>query len=132
MVWSPLAGGLLAGKYRRGERPSDDSRLAKMGNADDPRAKEYVEQQLSDRNLRVAEQVGKVAAEAGLPAATVALAWVRSRRGVTSVITGPRTVEQCEQNLAALDTEVSADILARLDEVSGPAPRPVTGNGLAA
>ncbi|WP_163509259.1 aldo/keto reductase [Fodinicola acaciae] len=132
MIWGPLAGGILAGKYRRGEPPAQDTRLAKMARNADPRARTWVDQQLSDRNLAIAEEVGKVAAEAGVPAAAVALAWVRSRPGVTSVIIGPRTVEQCEQNLAALETEVGADVLARLDEVSGPAPKPVTGSGLAA
>jgi aryl-alcohol dehydrogenase-like predicted oxidoreductase len=130
MIWGPLAGGLLGGKYRRGEQPAQDSRLAKMARTGDPGATSWVDQQLTDRNLTIAEEVGKVAAEAGLPPAAVALAWVRSRRGVTSVIIGPRTVEQCEQNLAAMETEVGADVLARLDEISGPAPLPVNATGV--
>src|SRR6266487_2676673 len=59
--------------------------------------------------------------------AAVALAWVRNRPGVTSVIIGPRTVEQLQQNLTAFELKLPPELVSRLDEASGPAPAPVTG-----
>jgi aryl-alcohol dehydrogenase-like predicted oxidoreductase len=73
---------------------------------------------LTERNLEIAEAVGKVAAELGAHPSVVALAWVLSRRGVTSAIIGPRTLSQFEENAAGFDLDLDDDTLHRLNDVS--------------
>jgi aryl-alcohol dehydrogenase-like predicted oxidoreductase len=126
LVWGPLGGGILAGRYRRDADPQPDTRFSRLL-ASGEGARQWVRDQLTDRNLTIAEEVGKVAAELDTTPAAVALAWIRSRPGVTSVIIGPRTVEQLQHNLTGLELELPAELVFYLDEVSGPAPGPVTG-----
>jgi aryl-alcohol dehydrogenase-like predicted oxidoreductase len=127
LVWGPLGGGLLAGRYHRGDDPQPDTRVGRLLASGDPRARQWASSQLTDRNLTIAEEVGKVAAELDTTPAAVALAWVRSQPSVTSVIIGPRTVEQLQHNLTGLELELPAEVVSRLDKASGPAPVPVTG-----
>ncbi|HXY93818.1 MAG TPA: aldo/keto reductase [Acidimicrobiia bacterium] len=108
MVYSPLSGGILTGKYRRGEDPPPDSRGAR-GN--------WV-RLLTDRAFDLADEVGKVAAEVGSTPTAVAIAWVMSRRGVTSAIIGPRTFEQYEQNMEGFDLELDPALVKRLSDAS--------------
>lgn len=111
LPWSPLAGGFLSGKYRRGER-AETGRLSgpnPFGDAKDTPA-----------NWAVLDVLLEVADGLGLPPAPVALAWVLGRPGVDSVLVGARTPEQVTANLAAAGTELPADVRARLDEVSAP------------
>jgi aryl-alcohol dehydrogenase-like predicted oxidoreductase len=109
MVYSPLGGGVLTGKYRRGEQPPADSRAARGG---------PWRQMLDEQSLDLADEVAKVAAELGATPTAVALAWVRSRRGVTSVIIGPRTFQQFEQNMEGFDLELEPAFLKRLSDAS--------------
>jgi aryl-alcohol dehydrogenase-like predicted oxidoreductase len=126
MIYSPLGGGVLTGKYRRGEEPPPDSRAARgfgrpataVGVRGMPRNPGG--NMLDDRNLAIAEEVGKVAAELGTTPTAVAIAWVLGRRGVTSVIIGPRTFDQYEQNMEGFDLELDEASLDRLNEVSRP------------
>jgi aryl-alcohol dehydrogenase-like predicted oxidoreductase len=113
LVYSPLGGGVLTGKYRRGEDPAPDSRYGR-----DPRRLEMASQVLSERNLDIAEAVGKVAAELGETPTAVALAWVLGRRGVTSVIIGPRSLSQYEENEAGFRVVLDRETTHRLNEVS--------------
>jgi aryl-alcohol dehydrogenase-like predicted oxidoreductase len=117
LVWSPLAGGLLSGKYRRGvEAPAGSRHLSEW---DEPPV--YDEDKLYD-TIETAVAIGK---DHGVSAAQVSLAWLLSRPAVTSVIVGARTTDQLRDNLAAADLELGADELARLDDVSGePLPYP--------
>lgn len=108
--WSPLKGGLLTGKYTRASLP-------KPGEA---RFKED-SKHLNDRNFAIIETLLAVAREVGCSPAQAALAWVRARPGVSSVIVGARTVLQLEDNLKALDIALTPDQSARLDHVSAPA-----------
>jgi aryl-alcohol dehydrogenase-like predicted oxidoreductase len=112
LVWSPLAGGLLSGKYRRGQPPPEGSRHA--GEWSEPPV--YDEGKLYD----TVEVLVEIAQNRGVSAAQVALAWVLGRPGVTSVIVGARTDEQLADNLAAASLELSAEERARLEEVSRP------------
>jgi aryl-alcohol dehydrogenase-like predicted oxidoreductase len=108
--WSPLGGGLLTGKVRRGEEPPEGSRAAMdMIN---------VERFRSERNLEIAETVIEVARSIGRTASQIALAWVAQQPGVTSAIFGARTLEQLEDNLAAADFLLDDESLKRLDQVS--------------
>ena len=112
LIWSPLAGGLLSGKYRRGQDAPPGSRHASEWN--EPPI--YDEDKLYD----TIEAVVEVAEGRGISPAQVALAWLLGRPGVTSVIVGARTDEQLADNLAAADLALSADETARLEAVSRP------------
>ena len=72
----------------------------------------------TSESLDTADAVGKVAAELGTTSTAVAIAWVLSRRGVTSVIIGPRTFEQYEQNMEAFDLELDPAVVKRLSDLS--------------
>jgi aryl-alcohol dehydrogenase-like predicted oxidoreductase len=110
LVWSPLAGGLLSGKYRRGQQPPEGSRH--LGQWDEPPV--HDENRLYDTVDVLVEIAG---ARNSSPAA-VALAYTLSKPGVTSVIIGARTTEQLAANLAAADLVLADEEIARLDEVS--------------
>jgi aryl-alcohol dehydrogenase-like predicted oxidoreductase len=107
--FGPLAGGLLAGKYREGEPPPPDSRLATR-----PGPYEHL---LTDETFRGLERFKATAAERGVPAATLAVAWLLAQPGVTAVVVGPRRVEHLVAAVGAIDVGLSrteADELAAL------------------
>ena len=112
LVWSPLAGGLLSGKYRRDEPGPRESRL--LSGWDEPPVRD--QEKLYD----IVEVLVEVAKDRGASPAQVALAWLLDRPAVTSVIVGARTNEQLADNLGAADLLLSAEELARLEEVSRP------------
>ena len=108
MVWSPLAGGLLSGKYNRdGSGPAGARRL----NFDFP----VVDK---ERAFRCIDVMRKVAERSKITVAQVALAWLLHQKSVTTVILGVKTVEQLEDNLAAIKVQLSENDLKSLDEVS--------------
>jgi aryl-alcohol dehydrogenase-like predicted oxidoreductase len=109
MIYSPLGGGVLTGKYKPGQPPPEGSRAARGG---------FWTRMLDDQSVELAVEVGKVAAEIGATPAAVALAWVLSRRGVTTVIIGPRTFEQYEQNMAGFDLTLDPALIKRLSDAS--------------
>lgn len=111
--WSPLAGGFLTGKYRPGEARPEDTRLA---GRDDPRTRAL----FSEPSFAVLEVVEAMAAEKGVTPGQLALAWVIQQPAITAPIIGPRTMEQLEDNLGAIDVTLTPDDLRRLDEVSPP------------
>jgi aryl-alcohol dehydrogenase-like predicted oxidoreductase len=113
LIWSPLAGGLLSGKYRRGQDPPAGAR-----HLDD----QWPEPPVRDREALydTIEVLVEVAAETGATPAQVALAWLLSRPAVTSVVVGARTIEQLESNLLAADLTLDEALLERLDAVSRP------------
>jgi aryl-alcohol dehydrogenase-like predicted oxidoreductase len=112
LIWSPLAGGLLSGKYRRGQPPPPGSR----------HASEWSEPPVydEDRLFDTIETLVEIAADRGVSAAQIALAWLLARPGITSVIVGARTDEQLADNLAAATLELTPDEQARLEKVSRP------------
>jgi aryl-alcohol dehydrogenase-like predicted oxidoreductase len=111
LVWSPLAGGVLTGRYRRGV-PAE-SRIARLRALPTKAARDWADGFLNDHTLAVADRVATVAADLGTTPATVALAWVARRPGVTSVIIGPRTVGQLRENLDSLAFPLPAGCLDR-------------------
>ncbi|MFP3936789.1 MAG: aldo/keto reductase [Phycisphaerae bacterium] len=111
--WSPLAGGFLTGKYRRGQDRPGDSRLA---GRDDKRT----ERMLSDAGFDVIERVEEIAGEKDCTPSQLSLAWCMNQPGITSAIIGPRTMEQLEDNLGAVEVEVTDEDRQRLDEVARP------------
>jgi aryl-alcohol dehydrogenase-like predicted oxidoreductase len=112
LVWSPLAGGLLSGKYRRGQQPPEGSRH--LGEWDEPPVYDQ------DRLYDVVEVLVEIADSRGSSPAAVALAYTLAKPGVTSVIVGARTKEQLAANLAAADLELDDEEKARLDQASRP------------
>jgi aryl-alcohol dehydrogenase-like predicted oxidoreductase len=111
LVWSPLAGGLLSGKYRRGKDAPEGTRRFE-GWTEPP-----VEDE--DRLYNTVDVLLEIADGHGVSAAQVALAYTLAKPAVTSVIIGARTEEQLRDNLAAAQLTLSADELDRLDTVSG-------------
>jgi len=110
--WSPLAGGILTGKYRR-----EDLTAANAASDDGTRRSfNLANGGLTERNLAVADVVTSVATELGHTPAQVALAWTLQNPGVTAPIIGARTPTQLLDNLGALEVEFTASQLARLDE----------------
>jgi aryl-alcohol dehydrogenase-like predicted oxidoreductase len=110
--WSPLGGGILAGRYRSATKPPAGSRAARMPAAQD---------RLTKQALAAAGAVGKLADERGLTSGQVALLWLRDRPGVTSPIVGPRTVEHLLESLAIADhAPLDDEAIAALDEVVAP------------
>lgn len=117
--WSPLARGFLSGKYRRGEEVPGDSRFARdaQGNAQfQARTKKH----FSDMAYAVLDVVEALAAEKGVTASQVALAWLLRQPGVTSPIVGPRTMAHFQDNLDAVNVEITDADRARLDVVAPP------------
>jgi aryl-alcohol dehydrogenase-like predicted oxidoreductase len=110
LVWSPLAGGLLSGKYRRGqEGPAGARQLTEW---DEPPVRD--EEQLHD----IVDALVEIAGARGVSAAQVALAWLLGRPGVSSVVIGARTDEQLADNLGAADLRLEDDERARLESLS--------------
>lgn len=114
LPWSPLGGGYLSGKYRKGERPSGATRLGE----DPGRGMEAWERRGTERTWDVIAAVQEVAEARGVSMAEVALAWVTNRPAVTSTILGARTLEQLETNLRAADLKLDDGEVAALDAAS--------------
>jgi aryl-alcohol dehydrogenase-like predicted oxidoreductase len=113
IVWSPLEGGWLTGKYRRGAPNPGDSPRARawVGDLDNPRFA---------RRLEVVDQLGGLAREIGAPLAELATAWVLRNPDVTCAIIGPRTLLQLESSLHALEVRVPDEAAARIDALVPP------------
>ncbi|MFF5207498.1 aldo/keto reductase [Streptosporangium sp. NPDC000396] len=128
LVWSPLGGGVLAGRYTRGVVPEERSRMGRLMASPSPKARAWAGAFLTERNLGIADEVIRIATALGGTPTAVALAWVRRRPGVTSVIIGPRTAAQLTGSLAGFTLDLPPEETARLDEISGSAGRvPVAG-----
>jgi aryl-alcohol dehydrogenase-like predicted oxidoreductase len=112
MVWSPLAGGLLSGKYGPGAPGNGEGRRAAF---DFPPVDK-------DRAWACVAVMRGIAEKHGVSVATVALAYVLAKPFVTTVIIGAKRIEQLDQNLAAVGLKLDADDLKKLDEVSELAP----------
>ncbi|MGH7576724.1 MAG: aldo/keto reductase [Longimicrobiales bacterium] len=113
--WSPLASGVLTGKYSRADLPSGDASADPAGTRKNVAASNA---SLTERGLAIAEAVGDVAREVGKSPAQVALAWTLLNPAVVSPIVGARTAAQLEENLHALDVSLSDEQRAHLDAVS--------------
>ncbi|MDR6631629.1 aryl-alcohol dehydrogenase-like predicted oxidoreductase [Phyllobacterium sp. 1468] len=110
LVWSPLAGGLLSGKYRRNKAmPEGTRQLADWG---EPPIRDQ------ERLYDIIEVLAGIAEARNISAAQIALSWLLGRKGVTSVIVGARTDAQLADNLKAADVILSAEERASLDKVS--------------
>jgi aryl-alcohol dehydrogenase-like predicted oxidoreductase len=112
--WSPLAGGWLTGRYRKGVE-IDTSRRAQMV----PRRYDMSLPE-NQRKLEAADALGRLADEAGLTLIYLALAFVIGHPAVTAAIIGPRTMDHLESQLGAADVQLPDDVLDRIDEIVAP------------
>jgi aryl-alcohol dehydrogenase-like predicted oxidoreductase len=117
--WSPLASGLLSGKYQREKnsaRPAGEGRLSVTKEKGNPAFLKL----FTDRNWKIIDALHEVAREVGKPPAQVALNWVTNRTGVSSTIIGASKMNQLNDNLASLDFELTQEARKKLDDVSVP------------
>ncbi len=108
MVWSPLAGGLLSGKYSRNMEGPEDSRRVSF---DFPPVNK-------EKAFDIIDVMEPIAKAKGISVAQLALAWLLHQPAVTTVIIGAKKMDQLEDNLKAIDVQLTADDLQQLDEVS--------------
>lgn len=109
-VWSPLAGGFLSGKYTRDNPKGDGGRLSGL---------DFLPYD-KDKGHDVVDLVRSIAKEHNASAAQVALAWVLTKKAVSSVLVGANKISQLEDNLAAADLQLTPEQVAKLDELSSP------------
>ncbi|MGI8794540.1 MAG: aldo/keto reductase [Acidimicrobiales bacterium] len=112
--WSPLAGGWLSGKYRKGMDQPTDGRAARAPGRFD------LSKPDNQRKLDAIEALDKIAANAGVPLIHLALAFVINHPAVTSAIIGPRTMDQLEGQIAAMEVSLDAETLDAIDEICPP------------
>ncbi len=121
--WSPLKGGVLTGKYARDKHGKHE-----------PGRGAWTVSALNDKAYDLIEELGRIARELDTTQSRVAIAWVQGRPGVTSTIIGARTLQQLEDNLAAVDVRLTAEQLGRLEALTKPAlnfPADMLANGAA-
>lgn len=121
--YNPLAGGLLTGRHQAGAAPAEGSRFAYGASAG-----MYRDRYWNDRSFDAVGAIGEVAKEAGLPLATLAVAWVMANPAVTAPILGASRPEQLDATLAAANVTLAPEVKQRLDEITaefrkGDAPR---------
>jgi aryl-alcohol dehydrogenase-like predicted oxidoreductase len=114
IVWSPLAGGWLSGRYRKDAELPTSSRAERLPWRYDMALPG------NQRKLEAADALGKLADEAGIPLVQLAIAWTLNHPAVTSAIIGPRTMEHLESQLPAWEVELEEDLLDAIDEIVAP------------
>jgi aryl-alcohol dehydrogenase-like predicted oxidoreductase len=113
--WSPLAGGWLSGRYSKGGDSPGDSRRAQM-----LPSRYDMSIPGNQAKLEAAQALGELAEQAGMSLIEMALAFVTNHRAVSAAIIGPRTIEQLESQLPALERTLDGDVLERIDEIVAP------------
>jgi aryl-alcohol dehydrogenase-like predicted oxidoreductase len=108
LIWSPLAGGLLTGRYRKGQQP--DAHRTRFGFA----------HMRDERRLDAVEQLIPVARDAGIPLTHMAMAFAVAHPGVTAALIGPRTMGHLDSTLAGLDVTLTDETLDRIDAIVPP------------
>jgi aryl-alcohol dehydrogenase-like predicted oxidoreductase len=114
LSWSPLAGGWLSGRYRKDAAKPESTR------ADRIPARYDLSRPENQRKLELADALGALADEAGIPLIELAIAWVLNHPAVTAAIIGPRTMEHLESQLPAGDRALDAELLDRIDAIVPP------------
>jgi aryl-alcohol dehydrogenase-like predicted oxidoreductase len=112
--WSPLGGGWLSGKWRKGADAPQSTRAERMP------ARYDLSDPANQRKLDAADALGKLADEAGITLIQMALAFVINHPAVTAAIIGPRTMEQLESQLGADEVVLNAELLDKIDEIVPP------------
>ena len=112
--WSPLAGGWLSGRWRKGQEPPQSTRAERLPQRYD------LSLPANQRKLEAADALASLAEDAGTSLIHMALAFALNHPAVTAAIIGPRTMEQLEGQLGALDVRLDATLLDRIDEIVPP------------
>jgi aryl-alcohol dehydrogenase-like predicted oxidoreductase len=112
--WSPLAGGWLTGRWRKGQEPPQSTRAERLPQRYDLSRPE------NQRKLEAADALARLAEEAGMSLIHLAIAFVLRHPAVTAAIIGPRTMEQLESQLGAAEVQLDASLLDRIDEIVPP------------
>lgn len=115
MAWSPLAGGFLTGKYKRDENRPANTRFAKNDEPNSWNGRHFIPDAFT-----VVETISDLAREKECTAAQFALAWCLQQPGIVGPVLGPKTLEQFQEQLGALQIEITESDKARIDEVSAP------------
>ncbi|MFC4769034.1 aldo/keto reductase family protein [Effusibacillus consociatus] len=113
VVFSPLAQGLLTGKYKPGQPIPEDSRAA------NPQQNMFIKRYMTEKVLQQVEQLDKIAKEAGMPLSNLALAWILRQPGISSAIIGASRPEQIEENIKASTIHLSPELIESTDAVLG-------------
>ena len=116
IVWSPIAQGVLTGKYQPGQAPPAGSRAT-----DDKGGADMIKRWMDDDLLTRVQQLRPLADEAGLTMAQLAVAWVLQNPNVASALVGASRPEQVEDNVAAAGKKLDADLMKAIDDVLGDA-----------
>ncbi len=114
IAWSPLSGGWLTGRYRKGQDAAPSNRARMMPDRFD------LSKPANQAKLDAVEQLAVLAEQSGLSMVHLALAFVMQHPAVTAPIIGPRTMEQLDSQLGAVDVHLSGDVLDRIDEIVAP------------
>jgi aryl-alcohol dehydrogenase-like predicted oxidoreductase len=114
-VWSPLAGGFLTGKYRRDTARPEAARFRESGERN-----AWVDRHFVDGAFAVTELLATMAREKECTPAQLALAWALRNEAVASIVLGARTLAQLDEQLGALDVQLTSEEVAQLDRVSPP------------
>jgi aryl-alcohol dehydrogenase-like predicted oxidoreductase len=114
MVWSPLNGGWLSGRWRLNQELPGSSRAATLPRHFDPATP------ANQRKLEIVDELAQLAEESSLTLVQFALAWVIRHPGVTSAIIGPRTMEHLESQLGADEVVLADEVLDRIDKIMPP------------
>lgn len=112
LAWSPLASGVLAGRYTGTGVLPEGSRAARLGS--------YVVERVSSKGIDVARQLAKLALERNLTSSQLALLWAKDQAGITSAILGPRTLAQLEEALPVLEMDLDSETAKALDRLVPP------------
>jgi aryl-alcohol dehydrogenase-like predicted oxidoreductase len=113
IVFSPIAQGVLTGKYAPGAAPPADSR------ATDPSGSNFIKRLLTDETLEAVQQLTPLAAEAGLSLAQLAVAWTLQNPNVSAAIIGATRPEQVRENVKAAGVRLDPHLMDRIDEALG-------------
>lgn len=108
VVFSPLAQGLLTGKYSSAEDIPEGSRASRL---------EWMRKGVTEEKIAKVQQLGKIAAELDLSVGNLALAWILRQSNVASALVGASRPEQVEENVKAAGVELSGEVLSRIDEI---------------
>jgi len=111
IVWSPMAQGVLTGKYLPGQRVPENSRAA------NEKVNSFIQKLLTDEVLTKVQELKPIAEELGVTMAQFALAWVLQNKNVSSAIVGATTPDQIKSNLGAVGVEIPAEVMAKVTDI---------------
>lgn len=113
-IWSPVAQGILTGKYKKGQSYPAGSRAADPKSAND-----LISGYLTDENLDKVEKLQGIANNLGIPMVNLALAWILYHKEVSSVLLGASKPEQLEQNIKSIDAQLDESIMREINNILG-------------